>query len=408
MTNDTANILPETINFDFRDPEYRKNPYPALAMLRRQAPVYQSPMGFWLITRYDQVNALNRDPRLGRDLRQWSMYNFLRPFLADSALERCAEQWMFSLDPPAHTRLRQLFARAFTPKVVEHLRPRITTIANQLLDELEGQTEFDFMSRFAQPFPVRVISELLDLPAMDYAQLKAWSDALACVVEPAPSKKARLAASAAADEMSHYLHEFLADYAIEDSFVARLLASTGTEALSPAELVANLVFLFVAGHETTTNLLGNGLLALLRHPDQLARLRQEPELMKTAVEEMLRYDGPANVNGRVVHEEMAVDGHTITAGSLLFCMLGSANRDEAIFANPDVLDISRNPNPHVSFGGGPHYCLGAPLARLEAHIAFEQIMQRWPAIELNEDGVIWRDFVNLRGMERLPLHVFSR
>ena len=408
MTSDTASLSPETINFDFRDPEYRKNPYPALARLRRQAPVYQSPLGFWLITRYDQVNALNRDPRLGRDLRQWSMYSFLRPFLADSALEQCAEQWMFLLDPPAHTRLRQLFARAFTPKVVEQLRPRITAIANELLDQVGNNVEIDFMRDFAQPFPVRIITELLDLPPMDYTQLKAWSDALVCVVEPAPSKKARAAANAAATEMSHYLHEFLADYHIEDSFVGRLLASTQTDTLSIAELVANLVFLFVAGHETTTNLLGNGLLALLRHPDQLARLRQEPGLMKMAVEELLRYDGPANVNSRVAHEDMEVAGQKIAAGSLIFCMLGAANRDPEVFVNPDALDITRNPNSHVAFGGGPHYCLGAPLARVEAQIALEQILQRWPTIELYEPGVVWRDLVNVRGMEKLPLMVTNR
>lgn len=405
MTDDEPGLPAETIQFDFRDPAYGQNPYPILAMLRRQAPVYQSPFGFWLMTRYEDVNALNRDPRLGRDLRQWHGYTFLRPYLAESNLERCVEQWMFSLDPPAHTRIRQFFARAFTPKVVEQLRPRITTIAQNLLDELDDTTPFNFMQAFAQPFPVRVITELLDLPQMDYTQLKAWSDALACVVEPAPSKKQKLAADAAASDMSTYLQEFLADYHIEDSFVGRLLASTASDGLTLPELIANLLFLFVAGHETTTNWLGNGLLALLQHPEQLARLRQEPSLLKTAVEEMLRYDSPVNVNARAVHEDIFVGGQTIAAGSLIFCMLGAANRDPEMFTNPDQFDISRQPNPHVSFGGGPHFCLGAPLARVEAQIAFEQILQCWSVIELDESGVSWRNLVNLRGLETVPLWV---
>lgn len=388
---------------DFRDPAYRTDPYPYLEMLRRYAPVCQVPSGFWLVTRYEDVNTLNRDPRLGRDLRKWAGYEEIRPYLADSPLEKCAEQWMFSLDPPAQTRLRRLFAKAFTPRIVNAMRQQITSIADTLLAGLTG--EFDFMSQFAQPLPVRVITGLLDLPQADYAQLKAWSDALVVVVEPVASKASRKLASDVAVEMMAYLQDHLRHYDKEDTFLGELLAATRGEALSEDELVANLVLLFVAGHETTTNWLGNGLLALLRHPDQMIRLRQKPELMATAVEELLRYDSPANINARVNHQEIEMGGQTIPTGSLIFCMLGAANRDETIFAEPNRLDIGRNPNPHVSFGGGPHYCLGAPLARLEAQIAFNQILQCWPVIKLDENQVVWRDLVNVRGLERLVISI---
>jgi cytochrome P450 len=330
----------------------------------------------------------------------------LRPYLAESTLEACVEQWMFSLDPPEHTRLRKLFAVAFTPKIVKAMTAEITAVADDLLAEIGSSPKvFDFMNCFAQPFPVRVITRLLGLPLTDYEQLKGWSDTLVPVVEPIASRSAREAASTAISQMSHYLQEALAAQSpAPNSFMGQLLAASETEKISQEELIANLILLFIAGHETTTNLLGNGLLALVRHPDQLQRLRDEPALMDTAVEELLRYEGPANINGRAVHEDIEVGGKIIAKGSLVFCMLGAANRDPLAFSNPDELDIGRKPNPHVTFGGGVHYCLGAPLARLEAHIAFSKILRQWPVITLDESGVQWRDFINVRGLERLPIH----
>jgi hypothetical protein len=395
----------ETLTIDFRDPAFRADPYPQLAQLRQHDPVHLTSLGFWLITRYEDVNRLNRDPRLGRDLRKWVGYAVLRPYLAESALEKCVEQWMFSLDPPQHTRLRKLFAAAFTPKIVKAMTAEITAVADELLAKIGSPTQpFNFMSNFAQPLPVRVIAKLLGLPLTAYDQLKAWSDTLVPVVEPVASRAKREAASTAVIEMSHYLQETLAAQPPEpDSLIGQLLAAT--EQMSQEELIANLILLFVAGHETTTNLLGNGLLALLRQPDQLQRLRHEPMLMETAVEELLRYDGPANVNGRAVHEDIEVGGKTIPAGSLVLCMLGAANRDPLVFSDPDALDIGRKPNPHVTFGGGVHYCLGAPLARLEAQIALGRILHHWPVIALEESGVQWRDFINLRGLEKLPIHI---
>ncbi len=400
--------MSETFTIDFRDPIYRSDPYPLLAKLRETDPIHRSPIGFWLITNYQDVNMLNRDPRLGRDLHQWSGYQLLRPYLADSALERCVEQWMFSLDGPEHARLRRLVSYAFTPKIVQAMHDEIVIIANELLDAIDTSTPFDFMSAFAQPFPVQVINKILGLSMEDYTQLKAWADTIAPIVEPTISRKTRELANTAVIEISAYLQTQIAARRRQPGtyLLDRLIAvEEAGDSLAEAEMIANLILLFVAGHETTTNLIGNGLLALLRHPEQLALLREHPEHLATAVEEFLRYDGPVNINGRAVYTDISLGGQTILAGDLVFCMLGAANRDPAVFANPDTLDITRQPNPHVTFGGGVHYCVGAPLARLEAKIAFQQILNWWTTIELDENRVQWRNLINLRGLEQLPLSV---
>lgn len=401
--------MAEHPGIDFTDPAYRADPYPFLERLRRLDPVHFSEQGIWIITRHEDVHALNRDPHLGRDLRRWFGYPLLRPYLADSDLERAAESWMFSLDPPEHTRLRRLFTKAFTPKVVNAMREEIGRIADELLDHLEGTSSLDLMTTFAQPFPVRVITGILGFSADDYHYLKSLSDTLAQVVEPYFPRAAKHAASAAVVELQSYLRQRVEERRSEpfrdDLLGNLLLAEEEGDRLNEPELIANLAFLFIAGHETTTNLIGNGMLALASHPEQMDKLRRQPELMPLAVEELLRYDGPVNVNARVAHRDMVVGGKTIEAGQLVFCMLGAANRDPAVFPDPDRLDITRDPNPHVTFGGGVHYCIGAPLARLEAQIALERLLARWPKIGLGPEGVLWRGWVNLRGLERLPLRV---
>jgi pimeloyl-[acyl-carrier protein] synthase len=355
--------------------------------------------------------SLHKDPRLGRDLRKWAGYAAVRPYLADSALERCVEQWMFSLDPPDHTRLRRLVARAFTPKAVEAMRFFIEQAADELLDELEATGrpgEIDLMSSFAQPFPVRVIARILGLTVDDYPALKRWSDDIALVLEPTARRKQKQSADASVIEMTEYLREQAkARRAAPGSDVLSelLRAEEEGERLTEGELLAQLIMLFVAGHETTSNLLGNGMLALCREPEVLADLRAHTELIPNAVEEMLRYDGPANTNGRVAHVDIEVGGCTIPAGSVLLCMLGSANRDPEVFADPDRFDIRREKNPHVSFGGGVHHCLGHALGKLEAQVALERLLTRFSRIEVDEVAVSWRDLVNVRGMSRLGLRV---
>lgn len=396
---------------DLLDPSFRRDPYAALAHAREHEPVHQDALGIWYVLRHADCVALMKDPRLGRDLRKWLGYPLVRPYLADSPLERCVEQWMFSLDPPEHTRLRRLVARAFTPKAIAAMRGAIEQAADALLDDLAARgraSTFDLMKELAQPFPVRVIAQILGLSIDDYATLKAWSDAVAIVVEPTARRRQKQAANEAVIAMMEYLREQARRRrgSLGDDVISELLrAEEDGERLSEEELISQLVLMFVAGHETTANLIGNGTLALCRNPGELARLRDDRALLPSAVDELLRYDGPANTNGRVAHVDIEVGGVTIPAGSVLLCMLGAANRDPAVFADPDRLDVGRAPNPHVSFGGGIHHCIGAHLARLEAQVAFDRLLQRFSSLEVDEAGVVWRDLVNIRGLSTLPLRI---
>jgi cytochrome P450 len=397
---------------NLRDPDYRRNPYPMLARVRAENPVHQDDLGIWYVTRHADVATLLKDPRLGRDLRKWFGYQMLRPYLADSPMERCIEQWMFSVDPPEHTRLRQLVARAFTPKAVAAMRAAIEATADELLTELaaRGEPELEVMTAFAQPFPVRVIARVLGLPITAYDDLKRWSTVAAVAIEPTARRREKQAASDAMVDIMAYLRTQVGTRRErhDGDVIGMLLAAEDGDRLTEEELISQLVLLFVAGHETTTNLIGNGLLALCHNPAQLERLRQDPALGATAVEEMLRFESPANTVGRVTHQDLTVGGVTIGAGQLVMCMAGGANRDGEVFVDPDRFDVGRSPNPHVSFGGGVHYCLGAPLARLEGQVAFERLLARLATVELAPDGVAWRDLVNVRGLERLRLRVTWR
>jgi cytochrome P450 len=253
-----------------------------------------------------------------------------------------------------------------------------------------------------------VIAKILDLPIRDFEQLKTWSDALAWTVEISFSRSRKEAANEAVIGLESYLRQRIAERRSSpgDDLLGQLIAvEEAGERLSETELIANLVQIFVAGHETTTNLIGNGMLALLRHPDQLAQLRADLSLLPSAVEEFLRYDSPANILFRVAREDIEVGGKQIEANQLVLNMLGAANHDPAVFDQPEELDITRQPNPQLSFGGGIHYCPGAPLARMEAQIAFECLLKRWSAMTVDESGLEWRSFINLRGLEHLPINV---
>jgi len=398
---------------DLLDVEYRKNPYPILARARAEEPVHQDAMGFWYVTRHADVVSILKDPRLGRDMRKWLAYPMVRPYLADSPLERCVDLWMFSMDPPDHARLRKLVAKAFTPKAVAAMRPFIEEAADETLARIPRQADpqtIDLVTAFAQPFPVKVIARVLGLSLDDYATLREWSDALAFIVEPTARRKQKQLASDSVVAMMSYLRQQVAarrTSPANDVITELIRAEEEGDRLTEEELIAQLVLFFFAGHETTANLIGNGMLALCRHPAELARLRTNPGLLPTAVEEMLRYEAPGNTNARVAHADIEIGGKTIPAGSLALAMLGAANRDPDVFAEPDRLDISRDPNPHVSFGGGVHFCIGAPLARLETQVAFERLLARFGTIEIQESGVAWRDLINIRGLATLPLTVSS-
>ena len=397
---------------DMRDPAFRDDPHALLRALREQGRATRDVLGIWLLCHHADVSSGLRSNQLSREPWRLPVYRQLRPFLADSTLERTTEQWMLFNDPPKHTRLRRLVTAAFKPPVIEALRERITAVTDELIAQLPApgpQADvFDLMAGLAQPLPVRVICDVLGLPAQDFAQTKAWSDALAWIVEPVVRREQRVAAAQAAEDLVAYLRghiEARRAAAPRDDVLGLLMAAQADEdgVLSVDELLGNLVLLFIAGHETTTNLIGNGMLSLLRHPDQLARLRNEPSLIHSAVDEMLRFEGSVTTVSRHTMAPYAVGDLVIPPEQTLYFMVGAANRDPAAFAEPERFDIARTPNPHMGFGAGIHYCLGAPLARLEGEIAFTRLLQRYPALALADPVPRWRKLINLRGLEALPL-----
>lgn len=390
---------------DMRDPAFRDDPHPLLCSLRERGRVSRDVIGLWLVCRHADASAGLRDNHLSREPWRSPVYRQLRPYLADSALERTTHQWMLLNDPPKHTRLRRLVQGAFKPPVVAALRQRIEAITDELLAGVDA-AGFDLMKTLAQPLPVRVICDVLGLPAEDFAQTKQWSDTLALIVEPVSRREQRVASNRAAEEMVAYLRGHIEAHRARprDDLLSLLVhAHDDGGTLTEEELLGNLILLFIAGHETTTNLIGNGMLTLLRHPQQLQRLRAEPALLPTAVDEMLRFEGSVNMVARHVVQPYAVGDTVIPPEAVVYFMLGPANRDPAVFADPEVFDVGRQPNPHLAFGAGIHYCVGAPLARLEAELAFGRLLRRWPAVQLADPTPRWRKLINLRGLETLPL-----
>ncbi|MBL8343451.1 MAG: cytochrome P450 [Rubrivivax sp.] len=398
---------------DLRDPAWLTHPREQAQRLRERGRVHRDTMGLWLLLGHADCRAVMQSSHLSRDPRLSTVYPALRPFGAGSALEQAAERFMLFNDPPVHTRLRRAVAAAFTPAAIRQWRDAVTATTQRLLHALPADVPFDFMRGFAQVLPIRVICDLLGIDEGDFEQAKAWSDAAASVVEPVATRAARAEGAQAVAALTAFLREQVARRRARpgDSVLDRMIAAQRDDPrFDDDELLANLILLFIAGHETTTNLLGNGLLALLRHPPELARLRREPALMPQAIDEMLRYESPINMVARITREPWLIDDLTVPAGEVMYCMIGAANHDPAVFGDPDRFDIGRTPNPQLSFGGGVHYCVGAPLARLEAEVAFERVLRRFPTLELagDADGAAfaeprWRPMINLRGLHALWL-----
>jgi cytochrome P450 len=313
---------------------------------------------------------------------------------------------MLVSDPPDHTRLRTLVQKAFTPRMVDHLRPRIQSVVDELLDKaLEGGGEFDLIEHLAYPLPVIVIAELLGVPAEDRATFHDWSAALAASLDPLVTSEMMDRAWVSRDALHAYLRGIISERRRNprgDLISALVAVEEQGDTLSEPELVVMCTLLLIAGHETTVNLIGNGMQALLRHPDQLTRLRERPALITPAIEELLRFDPPVQMTGRMLLEDVQLGGKTIPAGEFVLPLLGAANRDPNQFSNPDQLDISRNPNPHVAFGRGIHFCLGAPLARVEGQIVIGSLIRRCPNLRLNGQPKR-RDQITLRGLDSLPV-----
>jgi len=386
------------------------DPYPTYAWLRANRSVeYRSPSTperhFIVLSRYADVQLALRDPRFGRA----GYGERLRANLGDGPLSRSLAQWMLFRDPPQHTRLRGLVSQAFTPRAVERLREAVYRRVCELLERaVEHRTAFDLIADFAAPLPVLVICDLLGVPTADRHLFGDWSLALAASLDhlTAPQPAVLRRGDAGAAGLTAYFSELLAGRRATpaDDLVSGLLrAAQGGTRLGQDELLATCVLLFFAGHETTINLIGNGLLALLRQPEQLHLLRASPELAPLAVEELLRFDSPVQRTARFALADVELDaGDVIQAGETVIVLLGAANRDPAHFCAPDQVQLRRpNAARHVSFGAGIHYCLGAPLARLEAQIAIAELVRRLPRLRLLEADPRWRWTVGLRGLEAL-------
>jgi pimeloyl-[acyl-carrier protein] synthase len=389
-----------------------ENPYPIYSVIRTVRPVLQVPVpafdgpGVWLLTRYRDVHDVLRDPR-------FSVERIRAPLVREN-LDRLPEflrqsaqglRSMLIMDPPDHTRVRKLVNKAFTPKRIAALRGHIEEIARQLTDAAQAKGRFDLIHDVAEPLPAVVIAELLGVPPEDHRQFREWSSALIGGAA-SPSAEARDAANAAGRSLFGYLANTIAERRREprdDLISAMIHAQEERDALTDAELLATSNLLLLAGHETTTNLIGNGTLALLRDRDEWRRLCAEPELLPTAVEELLRFDGPVQATLRVALEDVEIDGHVIPEGAVVLVSIGAANHDPAVFEKPDQLDLARDPNPHLGFGFGTHFCLGAPLARLEATLAFEALTRRFPDLALVDDRPEYRPNPVLRGLVRLEV-----
>jgi hypothetical protein len=389
------------VEFNPFRPEFVADPYPFYRRLREQDPVHESPFGFWVLTRYDDVMTALRDQRFGRG----GFEHLLRDRIAGPADELS----MLFRDPPDHTRLRGLVNKAFTPRVVEGLRPRIQQLIDELLDRAQDARALDVIADFAYPLAVIVICEMLGVPARDRDRFKQWSADIArgldAISLPAPAGVAERGRAANA-ALLDYFRALIAERRGRprpDLLTALIAAEEQGQTLSEGELLSTCVLLLVAGHETTVNLIGNGLLALLRHPAELAAVRADPALAPSAVEVLLRYDGPVRRTGRITSAEVELGGKTIPKGALVLSMLGGANRDPAHFPDPDRLDIRRGDTRHLGFGWGIHFCLGAPLARVEAQLALATLLRRRPGLALATATPEWREGTALRGLKALPL-----
>jgi cytochrome P450 len=383
-------------------PEFHADPYPAYHRLRSIAPVYQTPMGFWVLTRYDDVVMALRDPRFGRD-----GFDQLLAAMYDTEGSRLPRSMLFR-DPPDHTRLRALVSKAFTPRVIEGMRAHIQDIVDRLLDRVQPAGTMDVIADLAYPLPVTVICEMLGVPPEDQGSIRQWSSDVARSLDaigiPA-DEEIVVRGREARQALGAYFRRLLPERRRQpqDDLLSMLIAAEEAgDKLSEGELLATCVLLFIAGHETTVNLIGNGLLALLRHPDQLARLAAEPALIQSAVEELLRFDSPVQRTARITNADAEIDGHAIAKGSLVVTAIGAANRDPAQFPDPDRLDIGRRDNRHVAFGFGIHFCLGAPLARVEGQIALGTIILRMPRLA-SAGTPTWRESSTLRGLKTFPV-----
>ena len=409
MTGHTATLPPPDADDPWRgsnplDPAFRDDPYPSLHRLREVDPVNLTPIGFWRLTRYADVTRLLYDVPAGT-----RTIDGVLPGVDESLSGQ--RQFMLQQDPPTHTRLRRLVTRAFTPRAIAAIRPSIQRIVDECLDRVAPRGEMDVIADLALPVPATVICEMLGVPVADRDRFTVWTAqatyGLAAGVLP-PEMLAQ--AAAAGMELAAYFQELIAARRVrlaDDLLSALIRAEEEGDRLSPSELISQAIGLLIAGFETTIGLIGNGVRALLEHPAQLAGLRARPELIAGAVEECLRYDGPIILTARVLHADAEFGGTMIPRDAKVWGMLAAANRDPAVFPDPDAFDIERQPNEHLAFGGGPHFCLGAHLARLEGQIAIGSLVERFHDLALVSPTVEW-GLSLFRVPGRLPVRFRAR
>ena len=402
----------EEIAFDPSDAEFRRNPYPRYAELRERDEPARSKDGLWVLTRHADVLAAVRDPQLsshprhspdGRGRRAGNAEDAPQiPLIGDGTIEI-----MLLADAPDHTRLRRLANKAFTPRAVEALRPRIVELVEGMLEAAAERGSFDVMADLAEPLPVMVICDLLGVPVEDQAQFKPWSESIGRMLDPdVPAEQLQQAIPAVMGFVQYFatLIEERRSSPGDDLLSALIAAESEGEKLTQGELFAMIILLFIAGHETTTNLIGNGTLALLRNPAEFAALRDDPSLAVAGTEELLRYDSPVQVTARTATCDLVVNGWlSLKKGESVICGLAAANRDPRFVDEPETLRLARGVPSHLAFSNGMHYCLGAPLARLEGQIAFSAMARRFPSMSLVDDRPPYRDHFVLRGLASLPV-----
>jgi cytochrome P450 len=393
--------------------EFKADPFPFFARLRASEPVYRTTLPdktvVWLLSRYDDVTSLLRDERFTKNRRSALTADQLRKLPWTPPMFRPLERNMLDLDPPDHTRLRSLVHKAFTPSLVEQMRSRTRTVADELLDRVVWTGEIDLIKDFALPLPMTIITEILGVPAKDHDKFHRWSQAVVSLSSPNPTLRVMSRVIPSVWKFIRYLRQFfkLRRHDPQEDLVSALIqAEAAGDKLSEDELLAMVFLLLIAGHETTVNLIGNGTLALIENPNEMRKLQSELSLVKSAVEELLRYTSPVfTTTERYAREDTMIHGVRIARGEMTLGVIGSANRDETAFENPNELQITREPNRHLSFGQGIHFCLGAPLARLEAQIAFSTLLRRVPDLRLTNPSnpLHWRPSIFLRGLAALPV-----
>ncbi|WP_406494324.1 cytochrome P450 [Streptomyces sp. NBC_01604] len=397
--------------FDPWDPAFLDDPYPAYAELRERGRVqYFEPTGQWLVSHHADVSALLRDRRLGRTYQhRFTHEDFGRtaPPAAHEPFHTLNDHGMLDLEPPDHTRIRRLVSKAFTPRTVEQLKPYVTRLAGELVDGLVRQGGGDLLTDVAEPLPVAVIAEMLGIPESDRAPLRPWSADICGMYELNPSEDVAARAVRASVEFSDYLLQLIAERRKEpgEDLISGLIAAHDEgDRLTEQEMISTCVLLLNAGHEATVNATVNGWYALFRNPGQLAALRADHTLVASAIEELMRYDTPLQLFERWVLDDIEVDGTTIPRGAEIAMLFGSANHDPEVFRNPEQLDLARKDNPHISFSAGIHYCIGAPLARIELAASMTALLEKAPTLGLAAEPRRKPNFV-IRGLEGLAVDV---